>query len=170
MKKFFGSILPRISKKTENDTVGCYRFRWNFDGKFYVRKHIFWASLKVMKNSKLKKKTKKQKLLNMMVPNFSYKNSYYFFTLLLLSLLLLSLFLFLLLFLFPYCPQQLGSGCSCDEQQDTISIRKIRKPSYSIIFVIFLFLKHFFNFNFLINSKPKPRPLSPMAQKIFFLT
>ena len=32
------------------------------------------------------------------------------------------------------------------------------------------FLEFFLNFHFLINSKPEPRPLPPMAQKISFLT
>ena len=52
----------------------------------------------------------------MMVPNFLYSNSYYFLTLLLL----------LLSFLFSYCPRKLCSGCSCEEQQRTTSIQKIR--------------------------------------------
>ena len=34
---------------------------------------------------------------------------------------------------------------------------------------IFFFIIYF-NFDFLINSKPKPHPFLPMAQKICFLT
>ena len=36
------SISPKIILKTENDTVGSYRFGLNFDSKFYVRKQVCW--------------------------------------------------------------------------------------------------------------------------------
>ena len=38
---FLMSISPKITQKTENDTVGRYRFRSNLDSKFYVRKQTF---------------------------------------------------------------------------------------------------------------------------------
>ena len=68
-KKFFRSISPKVTQKTENDTVGRYRFFWNLDSKFYVRKQIFWAmgeggrgfGLDFMRKSKLKKNLKKLK-------------------------------------------------------------------------------------------------------------
>ena len=47
-----------------------------------------------------------------------------------------------------------------------VTLRKIRK----IRFNNFGFLNFFFNFDFLTTSKPKPQPLSPMAQKVCFLT
>ena len=58
-----------MTQKTENDTVGRYRFGWNFDSKFYVRKQIFWAMvesgpgfrLEVIRKLKLKKKFKTKK-------------------------------------------------------------------------------------------------------------
>ena len=43
LKKLLGSISPKITQKTENDTVGRYRFRYNLDSKFDVKKQIFWA-------------------------------------------------------------------------------------------------------------------------------
>ena len=88
--------------------------------------------LEVMRKSKLKKKPKKRKLLNMMVLNFFYSDSYLFLTLLL-----------LLSFLFSYCPRQLGSGCSYDEQQHTISIQKIRTIVFNKLLLFFLFSHKF---------------------------
>ena len=41
LKKKFGPISPKITQKTENDTVGRYRFGYNLDSKPYVRKQIF---------------------------------------------------------------------------------------------------------------------------------
>ena len=32
-----GPISPKITRKTENNTVECYQFRSNLDSKFYVR-------------------------------------------------------------------------------------------------------------------------------------
>ena len=63
-----GSIWSKITQKTENDTVRRYRYGWNFDCKFYVRKNFFWAmgesergfGSEVMRKSKLKKKPKKK--------------------------------------------------------------------------------------------------------------
>ena len=87
LKKFLESILPKITQKTENDTVWRYQFGSNLDSKFCVRKQIFWAMgesgrsfrLEFMKKSKFEKKLlkikKKRILLNMMVPNFLYTNS-----------------------------------------------------------------------------------------------
>ena len=57
----------------------------------------------------------------------------------------------------------LYSGCSCYEQQYTISIKNIG----TIVFNNFR-VQNFFYFDFLINSKPKLRPLSPIAQNICF--
>ena len=65
-KNFLRSISPKITEKTENDTLGRYRFRWNCDSKFDVRRQIFWAmgesgcgfGLEVMRKSKWKKKLK----------------------------------------------------------------------------------------------------------------
>ena len=42
-KKSFRSISPKITQKTENDTVGRYRFGENLDIKFYARKQILSA-------------------------------------------------------------------------------------------------------------------------------
>ena len=58
LRNFFGSISPKLTQKTENNTVG--RFGLNLDSKFYVRKHFFRAigesgrgfGLEVMKISK----------------------------------------------------------------------------------------------------------------------
>ena len=69
LKNVLGSISPKITQKTENDAVKRYRFGWNFDSKFYVRKQIFWAigesgrgfGLKIMRKSNLKKKLKETK-------------------------------------------------------------------------------------------------------------
>ena len=69
LKKCLASISPKITKKTENDTVGRYRFGWNFDSKFYVRKQICWAmdesgcgfGFEFMRKSKLAKKKLKIK-------------------------------------------------------------------------------------------------------------
>ena len=74
LKNFSRSISPKIIKKIEND--------WNFGRKLYVRKQIFWAmdesgrdfGLEVMRKSRVKK-TEKQKLFNMVVPNFLYSKS-----------------------------------------------------------------------------------------------
>ena len=54
----------------------------------------------------------------------------------------------------------------------TINNILLYKKLGSIIFdnLRLLNIKIFFNFDFLINFKPKPRPLSPMAQKNYFLT
>ena len=64
-------MSPKITQKTENDTVRRYRFGWNFDSKFYVRKQFFWAmgesgrgfGLKVMRESKFKKNLKTKKTI-----------------------------------------------------------------------------------------------------------
>ena len=76
LKIFLWSISPKITQKTENDTVGHYWFEWNFNSKFYVRKPIFWAMgesrrcfrLKVIRKLKLIffiKTKKKRKWLNL---------------------------------------------------------------------------------------------------------
>ena len=36
-------MSPKITKKTENDTVERSRFEWHFDSNFYVKNQIFWA-------------------------------------------------------------------------------------------------------------------------------
>ena len=66
MKQFLGSVSPKRTwkNKTDNDTVGRYRFGANLHSESYVRKHIFWVmgvsgcsfGLKVTRKSKLKKK------------------------------------------------------------------------------------------------------------------
>ena len=43
LKNCLGSISPEITQKTENDTVGRYRFGWNFESRFYLRNKIFRA-------------------------------------------------------------------------------------------------------------------------------
>ena len=61
-----GSISPKTTKKTENDTVGRHRFRWNLDSKFYLPKQILCAmgksehgfGLEIIRKSKLKKMKK----------------------------------------------------------------------------------------------------------------
>ena len=58
LRIFFGSISPKLTQKTENNTVG--RFGSNLDSKFYLRKQFFRAigesgrgfGLEVMKISK----------------------------------------------------------------------------------------------------------------------
>ena len=50
------------------------------------------------------------------------------------------------------------------------NILLVYKTLGTITFHNFLFFSFFFNFNFLINSKPKQHPISPMAQQICFLT
>ena len=80
LKFFLDLMSPKMTQKTENDTVGRHRFGWNSDSIFYVTKQIFRAmgecrcgfGLEVMRKSKLKKK---RKLLNMIVPNFLYTTS-----------------------------------------------------------------------------------------------
>ena len=128
LKNFLASISPKIIQKTEKATVGRHRFWWNFDGKFYVRKQIFWAMgekkfesyEKIKIKKEMFKNQKKRKDWILSVSNLLYSNSYHFLTLLLSSLLLL------LSFRFSYwCPRQLSSGCSCDQQQHTISIQTI---------------------------------------------
>ena len=42
-----GVNITEITEKTENDTVGRYRFRLNLDSTFYVRKQIFEPRAKV---------------------------------------------------------------------------------------------------------------------------
>ena len=42
-KKNCGSMSPKITQKTDNDTVGRDRFEENLDNEFYARKQIFWA-------------------------------------------------------------------------------------------------------------------------------
>ena len=44
LKKFLGSISPKISQKTENATVGRYRFGWNFDSEL-LRSWMNWSYL-----------------------------------------------------------------------------------------------------------------------------
>ena len=91
-KKFFEYISPKIPEKTEDDTIGPHQFGWNLDSKFYVTNKFLshrwkWARpwFETYEKIKIKKKKfLKRKLLNMMVPNFLYNNSYYFLPLLLL--------------------------------------------------------------------------------------
>ena len=62
LKNFLESISPKITQKTENNTVGRHGFGWNFGSEFYVRNQIVWAmgesergfSLTVTRKSKLK--------------------------------------------------------------------------------------------------------------------
>ena len=86
LKNFMGSLSPKITQKTKNDTVRRSRFGWNLDSKLYVRKRILRAIGKsgrgfgseFMRNSKLNLKKnwiKKRQLLNMRVPTFLYTNS-----------------------------------------------------------------------------------------------
>ena len=41
LKHFLGSVSPKITQTTENDTVWRYRFRYNLDSKFYERNTFF---------------------------------------------------------------------------------------------------------------------------------
>ena len=77
VKNFFGSISPKTTQRTENGTVGRYRFGWNFDSdeKNFSSHARKWARLWFESYKKIKIK-KKRKLLIMMIPDFSYNNSY----------------------------------------------------------------------------------------------
>ena len=109
-ENLLGSISPKITQKIENDTVGRYRFRWNFDSEFYVTKQIFWAKgesgrgfgLEVMEKWKVKKKLKTRKWLNMMVPNFLYCN----ITISTIYYIIVIIIIFLLPTYFPKLPRQ----------------------------------------------------------------
>ena len=41
LTNFLVSMSPKMTQRTENDTVGRYLIACNFDSKFYVKKQIF---------------------------------------------------------------------------------------------------------------------------------
>ena len=70
-----------------------------------MRENFFWVTgesgrgfgLEVMRKSKLiVKKTKKREILNMMVSNFSYSNSYHFFNIIVIIIIIMIILIFLL--------------------------------------------------------------------------